>query len=199
MSTTTKVQIDTKTFIRFWLVIIGFIIAGYLLYKASFGLSIIFSALFFYVGSHLNKIYSYFADFDKKVVYSTSLVTLKGKEEVNLSKLKGAKIGISNDGDTQNLSQALIDKYSLDKNNEMINFESNIEMILKLYNNELDYIFLPTNFADIYGTQEEFEDIGENYEDNFSERMSKEGNIDIKNSNYFKEPWNLRNKIKKEE
>ena len=47
--------------------------------------------------------------------------------------------------------------------------------------------------------QEEFEDIGENYEDNFSERMSKEGNIDIKNSNYFKEPWNLRNKIKKEE
>ncbi len=47
MSTTTKVQIDTKTFIRFWLVIIGFIIVGYLLYKASFGLSIIFSALFF--------------------------------------------------------------------------------------------------------------------------------------------------------
>ena len=46
MSTTTKVQIDTKTFIRFWLVIIGFIAAGYLLYKASFGLSIIFAALF---------------------------------------------------------------------------------------------------------------------------------------------------------
>lgn len=47
MSMTTKVQIDTKTFIRFWLVIIGFIVIGYLLYKASFGLSIIFAALFF--------------------------------------------------------------------------------------------------------------------------------------------------------
>lgn len=47
MSTTTKVQIDTKTFIRFWLVIIGFAAAGYLIYKASFGLSIIFAALFF--------------------------------------------------------------------------------------------------------------------------------------------------------
>ena len=44
---TTKVQIDTKTFIRFWLVIIGFAAAGFLLYKASFGLSIIFAALFF--------------------------------------------------------------------------------------------------------------------------------------------------------
>ena len=47
MSTTTKIQIDTKTFIRFWLVIIGFAFAGYLLYKASFGLLIIFAALFF--------------------------------------------------------------------------------------------------------------------------------------------------------
>ena len=44
---TTKVQIDTKTFVRFWLVIIGFIAVGYFLYKASFGLSIIFAALFF--------------------------------------------------------------------------------------------------------------------------------------------------------
>ena len=47
MSTTTKIQIDTKTFIRFWLVIIGFIAAGYLLVKASFGLMIIGAALFF--------------------------------------------------------------------------------------------------------------------------------------------------------
>ena len=47
MSTTTKIQIDTKTFIRFWLVIIGFAAAGYLLFKASFGLMIIGAALFF--------------------------------------------------------------------------------------------------------------------------------------------------------
>ncbi|MBO4854839.1 AI-2E family transporter [Candidatus Saccharibacteria bacterium] len=47
MSTTTKVQIDTKTFIRFWLVIIGFVAAGYLLVKASAGLLIIGCALFF--------------------------------------------------------------------------------------------------------------------------------------------------------
>ena len=47
MSTTTKIQIDTKTFIRFWLVIIGFVAAGYLLFKASFGLMIIGAALFF--------------------------------------------------------------------------------------------------------------------------------------------------------
>ena len=47
MSTTTKVQIDTKTFIRFWLVIIGFASVGYLLYAARNGLLIIGCALFF--------------------------------------------------------------------------------------------------------------------------------------------------------
>lgn len=47
MSTTTKIQIDTKTFIRFWLVIIGFVAVGYLLAKASAGLLIIGCALFF--------------------------------------------------------------------------------------------------------------------------------------------------------
>ena len=47
MSTTTKVQIDTKTFIRFWLVIIGFASVGYLLFAARNGLLIIGCALFF--------------------------------------------------------------------------------------------------------------------------------------------------------
>ena len=47
MSTTTKIQIDTKTFIRFWLVIIGFAAAGFLVVKASAGLLIIGCALFF--------------------------------------------------------------------------------------------------------------------------------------------------------
>lgn len=122
---------------------------------------ILLSALFIYVGSHLNTIYSYFADFNKKVVYSTSLVTLKDKKEVNLSKLKDAKIGISNEGDMQNLSKNIIDKYKLDKNNQLIDYESNSEMILELYNNKLDYIFLPTNFVDIYGSRDEFEGIGD--------------------------------------
>ena len=122
---------------------------------------ILFSSLFIYIGSHLNKIYSYFADFNKNVVYSTSLVTLKETKEVNLSKLKDAKIGISSEGDAQNLSQTLIDKYSLDKNNTLISFESNSDMILQLYDKKLDYIFLPTNFVDIYGSRDEFEGIGE--------------------------------------
>ena len=162
-----------ENFLRYLGIGIIVIIDLYLLFRLFFGkkkkkkriiysiILILFSLAFIYVGGHLNKIYSYFADMDKNVVYSTSLVTLKENKDINLSKLKNAKIGISVDGNNQSLSQALIDKYSLDKNNELISFESNAEMILKLYNKELDLIFLPTNFVDIYGTQEEFEDIAE--------------------------------------
>lgn len=47
MSKAYKVTVDTKTFIRFWLVILGFAIAGILIAKAATGLLIIGAALFF--------------------------------------------------------------------------------------------------------------------------------------------------------
>lgn len=47
MSKTYKVTVDTKTFIRFWLVILGFAAAGFLIAQAATGLLIIGAALFF--------------------------------------------------------------------------------------------------------------------------------------------------------
>jgi predicted PurR-regulated permease PerM len=46
MSKAYKVTVDTKTFIRFWLVILGFAAVGFLLAKAATGLLIIGAALF---------------------------------------------------------------------------------------------------------------------------------------------------------
>lgn len=46
MSTTSKIQVDTKTFVRFWLVILGFAVVALLLIKAAPGLLIIGAALF---------------------------------------------------------------------------------------------------------------------------------------------------------
>ena len=122
---------------------------------------LIFSVLFVYVGNHLNTIYSYFNNFDKKVIYSMSLVTLKDNNEVNLNKLEKAKIGkVSNDDDnTESLTNDIINKYKLDKKNEIINYESNLEMINDLYNKKINFIILPTNYEDIYGSTEDFEEI----------------------------------------
>ena len=46
MSKAYRVTVDTKTFIRFWLVILGFAAVGFLLFKAATGLLIIGAALF---------------------------------------------------------------------------------------------------------------------------------------------------------
>lgn len=121
---------------------------------------ILFTALFVFLGYNLNKIYSYFSGLNKKVVYSISLVSLKEKSQVDLSKLKDAKIGVKVD-EEQDLSKDIINKYNLDKNNTLVNYEDYHRMILDLYDGEVDYIFLQTNFVDIYSTNEGFEDIGD--------------------------------------
>jgi predicted PurR-regulated permease PerM len=41
-----RIEIDTKTFVRFWLVVIGFVIAGFLIYSARSALTIIGVAFF---------------------------------------------------------------------------------------------------------------------------------------------------------
>ena len=41
-----RIEIDTKTFVRFWLVVIGFILAGWMIFSAREALFIIGTALF---------------------------------------------------------------------------------------------------------------------------------------------------------
>lgn len=43
--------------------------------------------------------------------------------------------------------------------NELVNFDSYLTMINALYEKEVDYIFLPTNYSDIFSTTEGFEDL----------------------------------------
>ena len=78
-----------------------------------------------------------------------------------IRKLFIQKIGRVEDleDNTKALSDEIINKYKLDKNNEIINYDSNLEMINDLYNKKIDYVILPTNYSDIYGTTEEVEDI----------------------------------------
>jgi len=164
-----------EDFLRYLVVGIVIVIDLFLLYKLFFHkgkkkkiyscfistVLLIFSCSFIYIGNHLNTIYSYFNNFDKKVIYSMSLVTLKDNNQVDLNKLENAKIGkVENDDDnTDNLTNEIINKYKLDKSNEIIDYESNLEMINELYNKKIDYVILPTNYSDIYGSTEDFEDI----------------------------------------
>jgi len=80
MSSITKVQIDTKTFIRFWLVILGFLAAGYLIAKASAGLIIIGCALFFALAIKplVNRIASLFPGKSRHLPIAISYIIVVG-------------------------------------------------------------------------------------------------------------------------
>lgn len=112
----------------------------------------------------LNKVYSYVSSFNKTVTYSTSLVTLKETEDVDFVTLENAKIGILSDTTSQEgyvLAQEIIKKEGLAKNNELVSFDTYPAMITALYEKEVDYIFLPSDYVGIFSTSEGFEDIGE--------------------------------------
>ena len=121
---------------------------------------LVFSILFIFLGYNLNKIYSYFSNLNKKVVYSISLVTLKENKITDPSKLKDVKIGVNTE-EEHKLAEDIIKKYALDKNNELVEYQDYRKMILDLYDGKVQYIFLQTNYVDIYSTDENFENIGE--------------------------------------
>lgn len=124
---------------------------------------IVISFLYLILGLSLNRIYSYFSNLNKNITYSTSLVSLKDKEDIDLLTLKDEKIGIISDNGNDKgyeLAQEIIKDKSLSKNNELKTYDSYAAIISALLEKEIGYGFLPSNFADVYSTFEGFEDIG---------------------------------------
>ncbi len=110
---------------------------------------------------NINSITSILSSTNKKyVTTSASLVTLKTNEINDVKDVKNAKIAIGNDKeDTESyvIPKEIVDEYGLDKNNEIIEYEDYQSMIRDLYDDVVQYIFLPSEYASIFGQQEEYE------------------------------------------
>lgn len=117
--------------------------------------------LYIFIGYNLHRITSTLDDLNSKfVTTSTSLVTLKGNKIDNPEDIKNAKIAIGSDkedSESYKLPKEIIDKYKLNENNEILEYEDYQTMIRDLYAQVVDYIFLPTNYGAIYGQLEEYE------------------------------------------
>ena len=126
---------------------------------------VVISVFYVFLGFNLNKIYSYFSQLNKTVTYSTSLVTLKEREDVDLITLKNQKIGIiSNHGEKDrwyDLALEIVKSEGLSDDNVLVSYDSYPAMITALYENEITYAFLPSNYVDIYSTSEGLDNLGE--------------------------------------
>ena len=123
---------------------------------------IILIIMFLFLGFNLNKIASYFTKVNKKVTYSAAMVTLKSNNDTDLSSLKQKKLGIIEDvtqEDGYKLAKEIINNHELLKKNELVTYPDYDALIMALNNKEVDYIFLPAAYEDIYSTKEEYEQI----------------------------------------
>ena len=127
------------------------------------------ATLFYY----LNKIYTSIDDLsDNKYMKYTSLVTydlsLSSKED-----LIDKKIGITNDKDDYEgniLPKEVIEKLKLDENNTIVVYDSTLEELYALKNNEIDAGFFSRNYVDMFYSLEDFEDIEEETKVIYEER-----------------------------
>ena len=121
--------------------------------------------IYVFIGYNIHRITSTLDNFSGKLVTtSTSLVTLKENKIEKVEDIKKAKIAIGSDkedSESYKLPKEIIDKYKLSENNEILEYEDYQTMIRDLYSKEVDYIFLPTNYASIYGQLEEYETLEE--------------------------------------
>jgi len=124
--------------------------------------------IYLFLGYNLNYITSKIANMNKKyVTNSTALVTLKSNEVNDIKDIIGATIAIGSnveDLELYVLPMEIIKNNKLDENNKnkIVEYEDYQSMIRDLYIGEVDYIFLPSNYGEIYGEMEEYKDLEDN-------------------------------------
>ncbi len=116
--------------------------------------------LFLFVGFNLNKVMDYINKLNKKVVYSAAMVTLKSNNDTDLDSLSKKKLGIIDDTtqeDGYKLAKEIINNHDLLKKNELVTYPDYDSLVTALSKKEVDYIFLPASYEDIYASKDEFE------------------------------------------
>ena len=96
--------------------------------------------------------------------------------------------GEKKEGD--NSEEILLNKKDL-SGDKITDFGKDVE-VKSIKNNSVNKSKISNKSQKSQKTEGKEEDIGENYEDDLSEKMSKEGNFIFTNNDYFIEPWNLK-------
>ena len=145
-------------------------------YIIMFIFNLIFIFIFGFTSYYIDTIYKEISEFSKNTVtYTSVLVNMKNSEFSSDS-----KIGmINNDTDTEGsvLAKEIIKEHKL--NNEIVKYDDYYQMLIDLYNGNIDALFLSGNYTVIFGNEEEYENIGTDTKVvySFSKQMENKDNI----------------------
>ncbi len=98
----------------------------------------------------------------KTVTYTSSLVVLNESGYEKISDLKNAKIGRMKDKNSiegYQLAKEIIQEKNLEKDNEIVTSDSYLSLLQSLYLKEMDAVFLPQNYVDMFRNTTGFEEV----------------------------------------
>ncbi len=109
----------------------------------------------------------------KNVIYTSSLVVLNESKIDDIKDVKNIKIGIVEDEDSiegNQLATEVIKEQHLKDQNEIISLDSYLSLLQALYTKELDAVFVPQSYKDMFRDTTGFEDIDTNTKIIFSKK-----------------------------
>lgn len=132
--------------------------------------SVLFILLFAgmgYIASIVNDFYGKISSF-KKDTYkvSASLITLKNNSNTDIKNIKNEKIGIikNNNEEFKTISDEIISKNNL-SSNKLVEFENINDAIKSLYNNEINYVVVSSDYVSLLSNVQGYNNIkDETYE-----------------------------------
>lgn len=133
-------------------------------YIISIILSILFSIIAFIGYYYLNNVYKAVNSYSKSEnEYFSSLVTYNTKlnDYKDLNKNKIGIIKDTSDIEGNVLPNEIIDNLKLSKNNEIVSYDSTIELLHALKTNKVDAAFFSSNYTDMFYSLEGYENIKE--------------------------------------
>lgn len=118
-----------------------------------------------YVSITINNFYGGISNFYKETTTYEASAIVKNESNINdIKNINNSKIGIVSEVSEQELNQIsveIINENKLKDNNEIEIFDSSIDVINALYDNEIDIAFLPSTYISMYDGIDKYKNIKE--------------------------------------
>lgn len=111
----------------------------------------------------IRKVYGIIDSIHKnKIIYSSSLITLRESDINNIDDVSKTKIGLIDDTlsiDNYIIAREIIEEEALEKDNEVVTYSDLLVMLKDLYEGKIDLMFISSNYDVMFQNTEGFENI----------------------------------------